>query len=388
MHTYHNLLERPVGEQEKPKAEKIAKVVVAPGSAKANWRDEFMTAEQKQKELESLRLELTAQEEQYNQQQGRVAELEAQLAMTRRQLSQFGPENIRLLAEREVLVEREKGLAHVLTQKEVEIQRDRAELHAQFAEREASLRREMENQQAALREREATFRAQSHELTARTVALENEHAILKRELEQRVVEHEKAIAALVRQKEQFEADFQAKMESKAAEYVDTALGALKASEERFDAIGSKWALGGLLGVLIGLVLAYFLTTEATGRIVSNKDISWSLILFFGAKGAILLGLVVAMVRLCMRLARNYMQESLKSAERRHAINYGKFYLSVYGAGTDGEKLKDVFAHWNIAGSSAFAEKDDPLPQPSISEIGELAKALVGLKKSGKETDKD
>lgn len=142
-----------------------------------------------------------------------------------------------------------------------------------------------------------------------------------------------------------------------------------------------------MAVAIGVALAYGLAVEGTEKLVSNKDISWGLILFFGAKGAILIGLVVATVRLCLRLARNYMHESLKNAERRHAINYGKFYLSVYGAGTDGEKLKDVFAHWNISGTSAFAEKDDPVPQLSISEIGELTKALVGLRKGDKGDEK-
>jgi hypothetical protein len=382
-----------VEENGKTSADKIAEngTAVPTDAVRADWRAVFAASERA--EHEALKLKLFQREEQYHQQQLRLSELETKHEMMRKRLGEVEPEYMHLLAERNVQAEHEKELIHALSQKEVEIQRDRAELHAQFAEREASLRREMENQQAALKEREATFRVQSGALKARTVTLENEHTALKRELEQRVIEHEKAIAALVRQKEQFEADFQARMESKATEYVDTALGSLKASEERFDGIGSKWAFGGLLGVLTGLVLAYFLGTEATEKIVTNKDISWSLILFFGAKGAILLGLVVAMVRLCMRLARNYLQESLKNAERRHAINYGKFYLSVYGAGTDGEKLKDVFAHWNISGTSAFAEKDDSLPQPSISEIGELANWRIGesigrVEKKGKEDDKD
>jgi hypothetical protein len=321
-------------------------------------------------------------------QRERINSLESLIAQLEKESNKRDVELQETRAKIATLAERENLLSRNLTDKELQVQRERAELHEQFADRETSLRQEMENQQAALREREAALRAQNQELMVRTQILESDHFTQQKELKQLATEHEKAIADLVRQKEQYEADFQKRMESKATEYVDTALGALKASEERFDSIGSKWALGGMLGVLTGLVLAYLLATEATEKIISNKDISWSLLLFFGAKGAILLGLVVAMVRLCMRLARNFMQESLKSAERRHAINYGKFYLSVYGAGTDGEKLKDVFAHWNISGPSAFAEKDDSLSQPSISEIGELTKALVGFRKGGKEDDKD
>jgi hypothetical protein len=364
-----------VSEQKKTAAEIIAKYGISADANKTGIAEIPLKKMIASQEAYELLLKHTTHEEERHEE-------------LRRQIEDLQKERLRLQAERQLFADREKHLISELSQKEVEVQRDRADLHAQFAEREASLRREIDNQRAALTDREATFRVQSQELMARTAVLENEHTDLQRELKQRAIDHQKAIADFVRQKEQFEADFQSRMESKAAEYVDTALASLRTSEDRFDRIGSSWARAGLLAVLLGLILAYSLATEATEKIVSNKDISWSLILFFGTKGAILLGLVVSIVRLCVRLARNYMQESLKSAERRHAINYGKFYLSVFGAGTDGEKLKDVFAHWNISSTSAFAEKDDLLPKPSISEIGELTKALIGLRKAGKADDKD
>jgi len=339
-------------------------------------------------EYQRLQKSLSDREEQIKELKSRSEKMEKKHEETLGLLRNQDQTLYELDLSRKAFIEREKQLSIDLAQKEVEVQRDRAELREQFKEREASLRKEMENQQAALREREATYRNQSQELLARTSILEEEHATLQRELRERAVEHQKAIEDLVRQREQFQVDFQSKMEAKAAEYVDTALRSLQSSEERFDKIGSRWALGGLIGVLVGLTLAYLLAAEATDKIVGNKDISWSLILFFGAKGAVLLGLVIGLVRLCMRLARNYMHESLKSAERRHAINYGKFYLSVYGAGTDGEKLKDVFAHWNTTGTSAFAEKDDVMPNPSISQISEVLKTFAGLKKVEKEDEKD
>lgn len=339
-------------------------------------------------EFNAVQRKLVEQSELSNRLQKRLTQLEQKHEKALTQLAEREKSLVQLEAERNALAERQEELSRDLIQKEVEVQKDREKLRRQFADREASLRREMEGHQAALQERENTYRSQSQELMARAASLEEEHAKLQRELKMRAVEHETAIADLVRQREQFQADFQSRMEAKAAEYVDTALASLKTSEERFDRIGSWWAFGGLIGVIGGLVLAFILATEATATVVGNKDISWSLILFFGVKGAVLLGLVVGMIRLCMRLARNYMHESLKSAERRHAINYGKFYLSVYGAGTDGEKLKDVFANWNTSGTSAFSEKDEPFPQPSLSEVSELAKAIVGLKKGAKDDDKD
>jgi hypothetical protein len=233
------------------------------------------------KEKDELRESLEATRQAASQHQTRAAQLESVIAEMKIEAArqEDGLESMR--KKLATLAAHERAQAQALTEKDVQIQQDRADLQAHFLEREVALRREMESQQSSLKEREAVSRAQRNEILARTQQLESEHATLQKELKQRAAEHEKAIADLVRQKEQYEAEFQDRMESKAAEYVDTALGSLKTNEERFDSIGSKWAVGGLLGVLIGLVLAYFLTTEATEKIVSNKDISWSLFLLFG-----------------------------------------------------------------------------------------------------------
>jgi hypothetical protein len=390
-----------VNDKPKATASMVARNGINPGATAGPSPLEQVTAalNKKTEELQELQrtfqgkekklsLRLADKEHESEHQQALLAESTKNEERLLILLNEKGLELARHQGQLETLIEREKNLSRSLTEKEVELQRDRAELHARFAERELALRQEMESQQAALKEREASFRSQSDELLKRTRFLESEQVALKEESKQRAIEHEQAKVQLQRQKEQFQEDFQARMESKATEYVDTALESLKASEKRFDRIGFAWSVGGIFSVGLGLALAYFLAVEATEKLVANKDISWGLILFFGTKGAILLGLVVATVRLCVGLARNYMHESLKNAERRHAINYGKFYLSVYGAGTDGQKLQDVFAHWNISGTSAFSAKDEPLPQPTMSEITDLAKVLIGLKKSEKSSEKD
>jgi len=280
------------------------------------------------------------------------------------------------------LTEEKKELVHALDLKEVEVQKERAILHTSFAEREDALRREIDIQRSVLKDRENFFHIEREALEERTKTLEATHADLKSEFAQRAVEHDKAISDLKKQREQYEADFQARMEEKATVYVDSALSSLKSNERRFETIGSTWSVAGLLSVAIGAALAFVLAKEGTANIVSNKDITWPLILFFTAKSAVLLGLIVAVVHLCTKLARSYMHESIKNGERRHAINYGKFYLSVYGAGTDGEKLKDVFAHWNIEGKSAFSEKDEQTPNVSVAvpKISEITEAVNGVQK--------
>jgi hypothetical protein len=298
----------------------------------------------------------------------RISELEFKLAKSEKDARERSKDLVRL-------TELQKELNRQLELKELELQEERTSIHAAFAEREASLRKEIEIQQATLHERESLSRAQRAALEDRAKALEIEHAALRQQLVQGTIEQEKAKADLIRQKEQYEAEFQTRMEAKSAEFVDDALGSLRSNGRRFEIIGSAWAIAGLLAVIAGLVLAFILAQGGTASIVANKDISWALILFFAAKGAILLGLVVAVVRLCSKMARNYLHESIKNGERRHAINYGKFYLGTYGAGTDGEKLKDVFSQWNIEGKSAFSERDATVPVPPKLEVTDIAKTL-------------
>jgi hypothetical protein len=52
-----------------------------------------------------------------------------------------------------------------------------------------------------------------------------------------------------------------------------------------------------------------------------------------------------------------MREALKNADRRHAINFGKFYLESYGAAAEWSQVKEAFEHWNITGENAFSPKN-------------------------------
>lgn len=283
---------------------------------------------------------------------------------------------------------RSKEVFEALQQRERELEEFRSMLTADNAEREKRLHKEIAEREAALKQREDSLRTMAKENETRAAVMEQDflrqNRAMQREMQERSAEHKKAIDELERQREQFKIDFQKKIEAKSAEYVNEALTSLSSSEKTFHRMSVGWALFGLLALLAALVLGYLLATSATQAIVSNKDIGWLLVLFSAAKGIVLLGVAYAFVRFCGRFSRAYMHESLKSAERRHAINYGKFYLGVYGAGSDWDKLKEAFAQWNISGSSAFSESPSEsaeLPQKLLTELvekfGEKFGAAVG-----------
>lgn len=74
-----------------------------------------------------------------------------------------------------------------------------------------------------------------------------------------------------------------------------------------------------------------------------------------------------------------MREALKNADRRHAINFGKFYLESYGAAADWSQVKEAFEHWNITGSDAFSRKEEA--QIDVSAIEKAATLLERLGRS-------
>lgn len=101
------------------------------------------------------------------------------------------------------------------------------------------------------------------------------------------------------------------------------------------------------------------------------------------KGIIAVALLVGLAKYSFLFSSSYMQEALKNADRRHAINFGKFYLESYGAAADWAQVKEAFEHWNISGTNAFTRSDNYLP-----DVGSLEKAIALVERAGKALPKE
>ena len=79
-----------------------------------------------------------------------------------------------------------------------------------------------------------------------------------------------------------------------------------------------------------------------------------------------------------------MAEALKSADREHAISFGKFYLGAFSEKADWSELKEVFQHWNIDKNSSFSSLDtnnfDPKFLESVIEIAKIISSKADSKK--------
>jgi hypothetical protein len=75
--------------------------------------------------------------------------------------------------------------------------------------------------------------------------------------------------------------------------------------------------------------------------------NWSLTTFYALKSIFIIILLIAASKYSFTLAKSYMSESLKIADRIHAISFGKFYLQVFNDKINPDEIKEIFRDWNI-----------------------------------------
>lgn len=75
-----------------------------------------------------------------------------------------------------------------------------------------------------------------------------------------------------------------------------------------------------------------------------------------------------------------MSEALKSSDRIHAIQFGKFFLRAYGSKANSTEIREVFQHWNIDRTSTFSSLDAAQIDPQIvSMVVQIVSAISGKK---------
>ena len=106
-----------------------------------------------------------------------------------------------------------------------------------------------------------------------------------------------------------------------------------------------WYILGFVSLISGIFVAFWFSTITLNAFKEQEN--WSLTIFYGLKSIFIIILLVAASKYSFTLAKSYMSESLKIADRIHAISFGKFYLQVFNDRIDPEEIKEIFRDWNI-----------------------------------------
>lgn len=153
---------------------------------------------------------------------------------------------------------------------------------------------------------------------------------------------------------------QEQIEVSAASFVQESISELSKREQRLKFQAMLWYFIGFISLVGGIVVAVFLVVTNEAELQSTIGIIYLIL-----KSLLIIGLLVAASRYAFNLGKTYMNESLKNADRIHAISFGKFYLQVFGTNIKPDDLKEVFKDWNTSQESPFLKLDSSEFDPQL-----------------------
>lgn len=290
---------------------------------------------------------------------------------------ELGEEKNRYLSERERELSSYK---QIIEKQESELNAYRSRLKKEQYVRENELRKEFEERERyfierekKLIERQKEFEEHVHRREIETGALRNH---LQNEIASRESELKKAFLELEQEKERLTEESRRKLEQTSKGYVTDALELLSNKESQFHTMSKIWSGIGAGSLVLGVVFFVIVTFKTSA--ISSSDVTWQFLVFTLFKGLIAVGLLAGIAKYAYMFSSSYMQESLKNADRRHAINFGKFYLESYGAAANWAEVKEAFEHWNIEGTNAFSRHES-----KAEESNALEKAIDVIEKAEK-----
>jgi len=274
----------------------------------------------------------------------------------------------------------------IIEQQAQELDAFRARLKKEQIEREKEFQKELEAREKIFADRERKFHDRQVEFENRLMLRQSEAEVLRNKLENEIAVREsqlqQALAELEQEKNRYNEESRRKIEKTSKDYVADALDTLDKKEKQFHFISKLWGAIGAGALASGLAFFCWVTLSSVVAIPSN--VTWEFIAFSVFKGMISLALVAGLAKYAFVFSNSYMREALKNADRRHAINFGKFYLESYGAAAEWSQVKEAFEHWNISGENAFTTKDEPgidvtALEKAANLIERVSKSLPKLK---------
>ena len=158
-------------------------------------------------------------------------------------------------------------------------------------------------------------------------------------------------------------------------FVDDAIATQKTEGNNNKIAAYLCYAGGAFVLLVGLGLAVDALQQA--RDLKNV-LDPSRMIAAGIANVVAIGFLGALSKYGYSLGKSFMSESLKSADRIHAINFGQFYLKAYGSRLTPQEVREAFANWNIDRGSTFSTLNAAEIDPQIIAVaGQLVAAVIG-----------
>jgi hypothetical protein len=158
-------------------------------------------------------------------------------------------------------------------------------------------------------------------------------------------------------------EIQQKVESSAASFISNALKDLTEQEKSYKRTAGFWYGLAYLSLLASITFAFLKAYYNNNHPITSESLLQTTII-----GIVLLGLIITLSKYAFTLGKSYMIESIRNADRRHAISFGEFYLKAYGDQCSREEIINVFKDWNIDKGSFFINQQSADLDPHFLKI--------------------
>lgn len=320
-------------------------------------------------------------QQQISKQQAMIHAQEQELNLNRKRI--FEEQKLRELEYAKMQEEAQQQISkqqQMIHDQEQELNMNRKRMRNEQMALEKEYSKEREKQESFFKEREIELITRHNQREVEYEKQKRETEELQNKLKTEILNKEKILKIeyqeLEIEKQKYTEETRKNIESKSQDYVNTALTGLQTKEDNFHWLSKLWASTGALAISLGIIFIVVSTFNGADTILNPSTFTWSYFMFITFRGLIVVAMFVALARYAFIYSNSYMHESLKNGERRHAINFGKFYLEAYGANANWDQVKDAFQHWNISSESAFSKKSPSDFDPKVVENAvELSKVF-------------
>lgn len=169
-----------------------------------------------------------------------------------------------------------------------------------------------------------------------------------------------------------------KLEKSAESYIEKSLEELRKRESNNKKISYVCYILAYLTLLCSIIFTFVKASFC----LNNTNLKIESQIQIGLSSILIITLIVALSRFAFILGKSFMVESLRNADRIHAISFGEFYLKAFGEKAKWEEVKEAFQNWNIdKGSSFITQSANEYDPEFIKNAIELARAISGKNKA-------
>ena len=198
---------------------------------------------------------------------------------------------------------------------------------------------------------------------------------LNKELKKDAIDKVRLILAAyyekIKEAEQEKLQSEAKVKTGLTKYIDVVFTTLENNEKR----NKRFAGGLYILSSFSLVATLLIIIVFLGKIdIASTSLEYLVV--YGIIALFIIIILVSFSKLLFTLAKSFMVEAIRCADRIHAISFGKFFIESYGDEASIEQILQAFSTWNYDnGGSSFRSQssDDYDPKLSLTEIINLAK---------------